>query len=94
MLAKTIITCALATVGSAAAVLPRTGGGSGGGDKPTPESCTVRDDGNTSPKYCPNLGGIGVVIPVSLCSIIADVTLGLNVLSCCGASSCVAIDIL
>ena len=69
MLAKTIITCALATVGSAAAVLPRTGGGSGGGDKPTPESCTVRDDGNTSPKYCPNLGGIGVVIPVSLCSI-------------------------
>lgn len=65
MLAKTIIACTLATLGSTAAILPRTGGG----DKPTPESCTTRDDGNTSPKYCPNLGGLGIVIPVQLCSI-------------------------
>ena len=64
MLAKTIITCALATV-SSAAVVRRTGGD----PKPTPESCSTRDDGNTSPKYCPNLGGIGVVIPVELCSL-------------------------
>ncbi|CAI6292350.1 unnamed protein product [Periconia digitata] len=94
MLAKSIITCALVTVGSAA-VVRRTGTDPTPTDpKPTPESCSTRDDGNTSPKYCPNLGGIGITIPVQLCSIIADVTLGLNVLSCCGEESCLTIDIL
>ena len=70
MLARTILTCALATAGSAA-VIQRTGGTGGGSTdpKPTPESCSTRDDGNTSPKYCPNLGGIGITLPVQLCSL-------------------------
>jgi len=67
MLAKTIITCALATVGTAA-VVQRTGGG-GGGDHHTPEECYARTDGNTSPKYCPLLGAIGISVPIILCDI-------------------------
>jgi len=68
MLAKTVFLSALATIGSAA-VITHNGGGGGEPTKPTPESCATRDDGNTSPKYCPNLGGIGITIPVELCSI-------------------------
>ena len=70
MLFKSMLVSALVAT-SSAAVIARTGGGDSPSTptNPTPESCTTRDDGNTSPKYCPNLGGIGVVIPVQLCSL-------------------------
>ena len=70
MLAKTILISSLAALSSAAVI-----GRTDGGDKPTPPTkpspsdCATRDDGNTSPKYCPNLGGLGITVPVDLCSL-------------------------
>jgi len=64
-LAKTIIPCALATIGSTAAAVPRTGGGS----LSTSEWCPARDDSYTSPMYCPSDLHIYPIIPVQYCSL-------------------------
>lgn len=72
MLAKSIIISTLTAFGSAAVIARNdVGGGEPGGStgSPTPADCATRDDGNTSPKYCPGSLGLGITVPVDLCSL-------------------------